>query len=56
MNSEKHRWAMLLGRRGGKAAAARRTPEERQALARKAAQARWAHQRSKKEGSHENPR
>jgi hypothetical protein len=40
--SEKHRWAVLLGRRGGKAAAARRTPEERQALARKAAQARWA--------------
>jgi hypothetical protein len=39
--SAKHRWAVLLGRRGGKAAAVRRTPAERQALARKAAQARW---------------
>jgi len=31
-----------LGRRGGKATAAKLTPEQRKASARKAAQARWA--------------
>jgi hypothetical protein len=31
-----------LGRKGGKAAAQNRTPEERKEHARKAAQARWA--------------
>jgi hypothetical protein len=37
-----------LGRRGGKATAAKLTPEQRKASARKAAQARWA--KSKRPG------
>jgi topoisomerase IA-like protein len=36
-----------FGRQGGKARAARLTPEQRKASARKAAQARWAKQKGK---------
>lgn len=42
MPSGKDKAAVSLGRRGGKARAARLTPEQRRAAARKAAKARWA--------------
>ena len=37
-----------FGRKGGKAAAAKMTPEQRKASARKAAQARWAKKKEPK--------
>ena len=40
--------AVQLGRKGGKAAAENRTPEERQKHARRAAQVRWAKEQKKK--------
>lgn len=39
---KKNPFAVALGRRGGKARAARLTPEEQSAIARKASLARWA--------------
>ncbi len=53
-NEEKSlkKYAALLGRRGGlkggKARALRLSPERRKAIARKAAKARWARERTKK--------
>lgn len=43
--------ARALGRKGGKATAARRTPEERSAAARRAVEARWARARAAKEAA-----
>lgn len=40
--AKKNKAAVQLGRRGGKATAKKLAPEQRQAAARKAAQARWA--------------
>jgi hypothetical protein len=40
--SPKNPAAVALGRKGGKATAERRTPEQRSAAARKAVEARWA--------------
>jgi len=40
--AQKNPAAVQLGRKGGKAAAKNRSPEERKEHARKAAQARWA--------------
>jgi hypothetical protein len=40
--AKKNPAAVQLGRKGGKAAAKNRTKEEREAQARKAAQARWS--------------
>jgi hypothetical protein len=42
MANKKSPAAVQLGRKGGKAAAKNRTPEERAEHARKAAKARWA--------------
>jgi len=41
--AKKNPAAVELGRKGGKATAAKLTPEERKESARRAAQARWAH-------------
>jgi hypothetical protein len=43
--SRKNPAAVSLGRKGGKATAKNRTPEERAEAARKAVEARWAKQR-----------
>jgi hypothetical protein len=48
MAKKKSQAAVQLGRKGGKAAAKKRTPIERAEHARKAAQARWA---KKKKGT-----
>lgn len=39
----------MLGRRGGKARMTKMTAEERKAVARKAAQSRWAREKKKKD-------
>jgi hypothetical protein len=41
MVAKKNSAAVALGRKGGKATAQKRTPEQRSAAARKAVQARW---------------
>ena len=55
MAEEKNPAAVELGRRGGlkggKARAAKLTPEERSEIAKKAAQARWAKKRQQEESS-----
>ena len=55
MTEEKNPAAVKLGRRGGlkggKARAAKMTPEERSESARKAAKARWAKKRQQEESS-----
>ena len=55
MSEEKNPAAVELGRRGGlkggKARAAKMTPEERSESARKAAKARWAKKRQQEEES-----
>ncbi len=55
MTEEKNPAAVELGRRGGlkggKARAAKMTPEERSESARKAAKARWAKKKQQKESS-----
>jgi hypothetical protein len=48
MATKKNPAAVQLGRRGGKAAAKNRTPEEREEHARKAARARWAKKKDEK--------
>jgi hypothetical protein len=46
--AQKNPAAVQLGRKGGKAAAKNRTPQERKEHARKAAQARWAKEQKNK--------
>lgn len=48
MAKKKNSAAVTLGRKGGLATARQRTNEEREAVARKAALARWAKQKKKK--------
>ena len=50
MMAKKDRAAVALGRKGGKATAAKRTEEERIAAARKAAAARWRKADAAEEG------
>lgn len=42
-------YLVLLGRKGGKARLTKMTPEQRQAIARTAAQARWSKQKGAEE-------
>jgi hypothetical protein len=55
MAEEKNPAAVALGKlggkKGGKARAAKLTPEQRSAIAKKAAEARWAKKRQQEEGS-----
>jgi hypothetical protein len=44
--AKKDKAAVRLGRKGGKATAKKLTPEQRRASARRAAQARWANNRT----------
>lgn len=55
-NPTKNRAAVSLGRRGGKARAARMTPQQRSAAARKAVEVRWRNAARNREGALVEPK